>query len=71
MYFAVMNDNRKIDLQRFVSPKTKWTYLLKFVAYALVIGIILFFISNRLKHSTSTESKTETEEIHNIKIELP
>ncbi|MCE2711222.1 MAG: hypothetical protein LW688_01635 [Cryomorphaceae bacterium] len=66
-----MNDNRKIDLQRFVRPKTKWTYLLKFVAYALVIGIILLFISNRLKSSEHINSTTETKEIRNIKIEVP
>ena len=70
MYFAVMKDNRRIDLQRFVSPKKKWTYLLKFIAYALVIGTILLFMSNRLKITTRTNSKMDAKEIRNIRIEL-
>jgi hypothetical protein len=70
MYFTVMKDNRRIDLQRFVSPKKKWTYLLKFMAYAFVIGFILFFISKHLNNSPGTKPMKQPTEIHNIKIEL-
>lgn len=65
-----MEDEKKINLRQYTSPKVSKKYLLRIVLYLALFGAI-GFIYNRLSESkTAHRNQPEIKEIDNFSIEI-
>lgn len=64
-----MEEQRRVNLSQFRSPKKSKRFLVKFAFYALVLGVLSFLIMTRLQGKKTSEK--DQHEIHGVRIEQP
>jgi hypothetical protein len=64
-----MEEQRRVNLSQFRTPKKSKRFLVKFALYALVLGILAFLIITRTRKQPLRMDKQE--EIHGVSIEQP
>ncbi len=64
-----MDDEREIDLKRFVPRKASRVYFLRILFYIVFLFAILLFIWFKLNKDTS-ELENLPEEIHGVEVEI-
>lgn len=64
-----MEEQRRVNLSQFRSPKKSKRFLVKFAFYALVLGVLSFLIMTRIRDRKP--SVKDQQEIHGVRIEQP
>lgn len=65
-----MEDEKKINLRQYTSPKVSRKYLLRIALYLLLFGVIGFIYSRLSESKTASRNQPEIKEIDNFTIEL-
>ena len=67
-----MSDDKRIDLQKHVSPKAPRSYLIRIAVYAgLIVGsiILIYYIRDRPSKTQKKKDPERVEEIRNFTID--
>jgi hypothetical protein len=64
-----MEEQRRVNLSQFRTPKKSKRFLVKFAFYSLVLGLLAFLIARRMDQRKPTIQ--DQKEIHGVKIEQP
>jgi lipid-A-disaccharide synthase-like uncharacterized protein len=67
-----MSDEKRIDLQKHVSPKVPRRYLIRIAIYAGLIGgsiFLIYFLRDQPKEEVVKKDPASVQEIHNYSID--
>jgi hypothetical protein len=64
-----MEEQRRVNLSQFRTPKKSKRFLVKFAFYSLVLGLLAFLIARRMDQRKPIIQ--DQKEIHGVKIEQP
>ncbi len=67
-----MRDNKRIDLQKHVSPKVSRRYIIRFAVYALLVAgllVVIYFMRDSKSETESSSDYESVEEIRNFTID--